>query len=284
MVFVSINYRLGQLGVFAHPALTAENADDGRLGNYGLMDQIAALQWVVRNIAAFGGDPNNVTIFGESAGGLSVNALMVSPEARGLFHRAVSQSGYGRGWLHRMTVDSPDGRRAAESEGTELATAVGVQGNDLAVLRAVPATTIVAQPRPPGHLYFILDGKVLTDDMWAAFRANKEAPVPFMLGSNSHEFPGIAWNSDRPDLHAFVTDDDYNALATMYGSREQLDHHLISDFLFTQQARALAKLHSQNGHPTFLYLFSVVDDAAAAEGKGAPSRCRNPLCLRYAES
>lgn len=269
VVFVSINYRIGQLGVFAHPALTAENADGGRLGNYGLMDQIAALQWVSRNIAVFGGDPNNVTIFGESAGGLSVNALMVSPQARGLFHRAVSQSGYSRGSFHRMTVDSLDGRRAAETEGQELAAAVGVTGNDLAALRAVPAATIVAQPRPPGHLYFILDGTVLTDDMWAVFRANKEAPVPLMIGSNSHEFSGISWDSPRPDLHAFVSDDAYGALAQPYGGKDMLDHHLISDFLFTQQARALARMHSNNGHPTSLYLFSVVGDAAAAEGKGA---------------
>ncbi len=176
-----------------------------------------------------------------------------------------------------MTVDSPDGRRAAETEGVELAAAVGVADNDLTALRAVPAEMIVAQPRPPGHLYFILDGKVLTDDMWAAFRAKKEAPVPFMTGSNSHEFPGISWDSERPDLHHFVTNDEYDVLARAYGGRETLDHHLISDFLFTQQARALARLHSRNGYPTFLYLFSVVDDAAAAEGQGA----RHGAEIRY---
>ncbi len=269
VALVSINYRLGRLGVFAHPALTAENADDGRLANYGLMDQIAALQWVARNIAAFGGDPNNVTIFGESAGGLSVNALMVAPEARGLFHRAISQSGYGRGPFSRMTVDSPGGRRAAETEGTELATAVGVEGNDLAALRAVPAAVIVEQFRTNGHLFFVLDGKVLPHDMWAAFRTKLEAPVPFMLGSNSHEFPGIPRSNPRPDLHHFVDDDEYEVLAEAYGDRGVLDDHLISDFLFTQQARALARLHSANGHPTFLYLFSVVDDDAAAQGMGA---------------
>ena len=269
VVLVSINYRLGRLGVFAHPALSAENADDGRLANYGLMDQIAALEWVAGNIAAFGGDADNVTIFGESAGGLSVNALMVSPPARGLFHRAISQSGYGRGPFSRLRVDSPGGRRAAETEGLELAFAVGVEGNDLAALRAVPADVIVAQYKPQGHLYFVLDGKVLTDDMWAAFRAKKEAPVPFMLGSNSHEFPGIAWTDPRPDLHAFVDDDEYAALAQAYGSTEVLDRNLISDFLFTEQARALARMHSRNGYPAFLYLFSVVDAAAGAEGKGA---------------
>lgn len=269
VVLVSINYRLGRLGVFAHPALTAENADNGRLGNYGLMDQIAALQWVARNIATFDGDPGNVTIFGESAGGLSVNALMVSPQARGLFHRAISQSGYGRGPFSRMTVDSPGGRPAAETEGVELAEAVGVTGKDLAALRSVPAAAIVKHYKAQGHLYFILDGKVLPNDMWATFRAGKEAPVPFMLGSNSHEFAGIAWTDRRPDLHYFVEDKEYDALAKAYGGPEMLDHNLISDFLFTEQARALARMHSKNGHATFLYLFSVVDAAAAADGKGA---------------
>jgi para-nitrobenzyl esterase len=269
VVLVSINYRLGRLGVFAHPALTAENADDGYLANYGLMDQIAALRWVADNIATFGGDPENVTIFGESAGGLSVNALMVSPAARGLFQRAISQSGYGRGVFSRMTIDSPGGRPAAETEGMELAAAVGVQGNDLTALRAVPASEIVAHYKAQGHLYFVLDGKVLTKDMWDVFRAGDEAPVPFMVGSNSHEFAGIKWTDPRVDLHYFVSDDAYLALVEAYGGKEILDHHLLSDFLFTEQARALARMHSSNGYPTFVYLFSVVSDAAAAAGTGA---------------
>ena len=94
VVVVSFNYRLGWLGFFDHPALASENAGEPT-GNYGLMDQIAALKWVRDNIAAFGGDPDNVTIFGESAGGMSVNDLMVSPKARGLFAKAISESGLG---------------------------------------------------------------------------------------------------------------------------------------------------------------------------------------------
>lgn len=277
VVMVSINYRLGRLGVFAHPALTAENADDGRLANYGLMDQIAALQWVQRNIAAFGGDPKNVTIFGQSAGGLSVNALMVSPEARGLFHRAISQSGYGRGQFNRMSVDTLDGRRAAETEGVELAESVGVTGNDLSALRAVSASSIIEQYKPQGYLYFVLDGKVLTDDMWATFRAKKEAPVPFILGSTSAEFPGVPWKNRRLEMRYFMEDKDHDTLSKSYGGSEVLDDNLMSDFIFTQQARALAKMHSENGYPTFLYLFSVVRDADALEGKGA----RHSAEVRY---
>jgi para-nitrobenzyl esterase len=269
VILVSINYRLGSLGVFAHPALTAENADGGRLGNYAIMDQIAALEWVRRNIKAFGGDPNNVTIFGESAGGLSVNALMVSPEARGLFQRAIAESGYGRGHFSRMRENSSDGRPAAETEGVELATALGVRGNDLAALRALPAMAIIDYRKPAGYLYFILDGKVLTDDMWATFRAGKEAPVPFMLGSNSHEFPGGPWKDHRQDLAAFVKDDDRDALAKAYGGAEALDDNLMSDFLFTQQARALARLHTRNGFPTYVYEFSVVLPEEMSRKQGA---------------
>ena len=94
-IVVTINYRLGRFGYFAHPALTAENADGGRLGNYGLMDQIAALQWVQKNIAAFGGDPKKVTVFGESAGAVAVQMLTTTQAAKGLFVRAISESGGG---------------------------------------------------------------------------------------------------------------------------------------------------------------------------------------------
>lgn len=119
VVLVSISYRLGRLGYFAHPALTREAADGGKLANYGLMDQVAALQWVRRNIAAFGGDPARVTIFGQSAGALSVQALMASPPARGLFQRAIVQSGYYRGsyprlsGVRRSTTASPRSARSA---------------------------------------------------------------------------------------------------------------------------------------------------------------------------
>ena len=184
VMLVAINYRLGRLGLFAHPALTKENADGGRLANYGLMDQIAALAWVKRNIAAFGGDPNNVTIFGESAGGASVDTLMISPLALGLFHAAISQSGYGRGAFQRVSTISSEGVRSGETEGVMFAESLGLKGDDLAGLRAVPAQKIAEMPIASEKLYhFMLDGKVITRDMWDVFRSNEEAPVPFMIGS-----------------------------------------------------------------------------------------------------
>lgn len=132
-VVVTINYRLGRLGFFAHPALSREHPGEP-LGNYAMMDQIAALRWVARNIRAFGGDPGNVTVFGESAGGNAVNLLMISPEARGLFQRAVSQSGPGRGHEFRLDAPGTDVRPSAESLGASFARSLGV-GDDAAALR-----------------------------------------------------------------------------------------------------------------------------------------------------
>ena len=125
VVVVTINYRLGRLGFFAHPALLKESPNELQ-GNYALMDQIAALQWVKRNIGVFGGDPNNVTIFGESAGGAAVNTLMIAPPARGLFHKAISQSGLGR--ERRMLLDraAPDGKPSALDDGVQFATKLGL--------------------------------------------------------------------------------------------------------------------------------------------------------------
>ena len=154
LVFVSFNYRLGRFGFFAHPALSKESPD-GPLGNYGYLDQIAALQWVKRNIGAFGGDAANVTVFGESAGGGSVFMLMTSPLARGLFHKAIVESGGGRGSGFGGGFGSPvllrtpgaKGEPSAEARGTAFAAKNGITGNDaaaLAALRKLPADTLIA--------------------------------------------------------------------------------------------------------------------------------------------
>ena len=132
VLFVSFNYRLGRFGFFAHPALTAEQAG-GPLANYAIMDQIAALKWIRRNIAAFGGDPNNVTICGESAGGMSVHILMTSPESRGLFQKAIVQSGGGRANLMRGRKLS-GGPDSAEAIGVAFAKQNGIEGTDAQAL------------------------------------------------------------------------------------------------------------------------------------------------------
>ena len=145
IVFVSFNYRLGRLGFFSHPALTAEAA--GPLGNYAYLDQIAALEWVKRNIAAFGGDPARVTVMGESAGGISVLDLLVSPLAKGLFQQAIVMSGGGRAAMSNRPLNGKTaGKGTAEDVGVAFARSADIEGTDaqaLARLRALPAKRLL---------------------------------------------------------------------------------------------------------------------------------------------
>src|SRR6202012_3095073 len=137
VVIVSFNYRLGELGFMAHPALASERTSDEATGNFGLLDQIAALKWVQKNIATFGGDPNNVTIFGESAGGMSVNDLMVSPLARGLFTKAISESGLGL--IH--TTTETESHEAAARFAAHMG---GVDSNGAVLLQRLRAQSTAA--------------------------------------------------------------------------------------------------------------------------------------------
>src|SRR5690349_14304837 len=140
VILVGINYRLGRAGWFAHSALTRENPK-GLLGNYGLMDQIAALEWIQDNIERFGGDKKNVTIAGGSAGAISVNYLMLAKQSRGLFHKAISQSGFGR--TYAQALHTEDGSPSVEQLGAAFAERAGIKGDDAATaqaLRAFPFT------------------------------------------------------------------------------------------------------------------------------------------------
>jgi para-nitrobenzyl esterase len=194
VVLVSFNYRLGRFGFFAHPQLTQQANGAGEpLGNYGYMDQLAALRWVKRNVAAFGGDVANVTIIGESAGGMSVNALLTSPQAQGLFAKAVVLSG-GDG------TSSDPGLAAVERIGANFAAAKGIAADDphaLDKLRALPAEQVVdgmnlanRAPQDPAT-YFgpFADGKVAVD-AGAAFASGRFAKVPVMIGATSADIGG----------------------------------------------------------------------------------------------
>lgn len=182
VVVVSMNYRLNVFGFFAHPAL-AEESDRKSAGNYGLMDQLAALQWVKRNIARFGGDPNQVTIFGESAGSFSVSAQMASPLAQGLFHRAIGESGsyLGEGPLPMKT--------AAQAGQADLKFATGLGKATLAELRAMPADEILKAAMKPGMTRFVpvVDGYFLTDTVPKIFQAGQQSHVPLLAGWNAQE-------------------------------------------------------------------------------------------------
>ena len=185
VVLVTFNYRLGVFGFLAHPDLTKES-ENHTSGNYGLMDQVAALQWVKRNIASFGGDPNRVAIFGESAGSGSVSLMQASPLAKNLFHAAVGESGgnfSGRNVVHLS---------AAEETGAKFAKAVGV--SFLAELRSKPTdellTASVGSASPAGGAYGftpIVDGYVIPEDVYLIFLKGAQNKVPVLVGSNSDE-------------------------------------------------------------------------------------------------
>ena len=183
VVLVTINYRLGVLGFLAHPELADPDAG-GAIGNWGLLDQVAALRWVRDNIAAFGGDPQNVTIFGQSAGGMSVAALLAVPAAQGLFHRAIVQSGPPRA----MPAER------AEEMAAKLLGELGVGA--VADLRRVPVTALLKaeaslyaqRPRTPLTLTPVVDGAVLQADPLKAIADGAAADVPLLIGTNRDEF------------------------------------------------------------------------------------------------
>jgi para-nitrobenzyl esterase len=175
-VIVTLNYRLGALGFFAHPELARESGRNAS-GNYGMMDAIAALQWVKRNIASFGGDPNNVTIFGESAGAIMIGALVGSPEAKGLFGRAIAQSGAWMGLqMGRMTPGAQ-----AQGAGAKAMEAAGIK--TIAELRAKP----LAELPPLGGAGLIVDGYIIPEDLSITFAAGRQNDVDVLAGSNKDE-------------------------------------------------------------------------------------------------
>lgn len=195
LVVVSLNYRLGHFGFFAHPRLTEENADNGQFFNYGTLDQIAALEWINENISRFGGDSNNITVMGESAGGVSIHALITSPMNDGLFHKAIIMSGADGGDLGTGTLDD------AEDLGVNLALRMGVSPDDpraLEKLRATPATelidglTFLTPPRTP--LTFngggpIEDGKIVAE-FGESYSSGKYQKIPLMIGATADDLGG----------------------------------------------------------------------------------------------
>ncbi|MGD9647798.1 MAG: carboxylesterase/lipase family protein [Pirellulales bacterium] len=267
-VVVTINYRLGPLGFFAHPELTAESPQHAS-GNFGLLDQIAALKWVGQNIAAFGGDPGCVTIFGESAGSLSVNVLVASPLAKGLFHRAIGQSG---------TAFRPLGTlEAAEKQGEKL-----LGDSSLADLRQLSPEKLLelAGSRGDGRTAPIVDGWLLPDQPLAIYAAGKQNLVPTITGSNADEMTTLAPTASRPKtLKALQAQialllGDPAAVNRLYPATSDADVErayldLVGDVTFTLPARMWARWNTQAGSTTYLYQFTRVPPQAQSAGLGA---------------
>ena len=287
VIFVSMNYRLGRFGFFGFPALTAEHPDDPH-GNYGYMDQIAALKWVRSNIAAFGGDPDNVFVFGESAGGGSVHMLLSSPMAKGLFAKAGVESGGGRGELmgpRQLSKDQP-GLPSLETIGVNFAKTNGIDGNGadaLAKLRALPADKIVAglgmmsmmqASGPPTYGGPIEDGKVVTQSPEAAYKSGDFAHVPLLIGANSADIGfGTARTADEALTQAFDGDAktaraDY--AATTDGSDREIMYSIAMDKMMVEPARFGAQEFSAAGLPAYEYRFSYVSPEAEAAFKASP--------------
>jgi len=226
VLVVSMNYRLGIFGFFSHPELAKESGHNAS-GNYGLMDQLAALEWVKKNIATFGGDPDNVTIFGESAGSFSVSALMASPLAQGLFHRAIGESGAFFGSTlslrTRAETEAADAKFASESLGAA----------SLADLRAKSAADLLqaASKDPSFRFTPNIDGYFLPEPVAAIFAAGKQAHIPLLAG----------WNRDEGSFRMFFGKD----------SATEENFHKHAETQFGADAA------------TFLKLYPAGNDAAA---------------------
>ena len=234
---------------------------------------IAALRWVATNIHAFGGDPTNVTIFGESSGAAAVNRLMIAPPARGLFHRAIQQSGNGREYTPRLRERNPDGLASAEDSGKEFAVSMGVSTDDPAALRAIPAERIVAAGnRTAIEGGPVIDGITLTMEVAEAFERGLEAPVPFISGSTSLELPIPPEMMEQTLARAVtrISAEDREAMARGYASEAEFKRKFLSDLIFREPARFLAAAHAKNGHATYLYRFDVLSTSMRSMLKGAP--------------
>lgn len=271
IVVVTINYRLGIFGWLAHPELSKESPL-AISGNYGLLDQIEALKWVRQNISAFGGDPSNVTIAGESAGALSVMYLMASPAARGLFAKAIAESAY--------MISTPEltkrgfGAFSAEESGAYLAAAI--HAANVAALRAMDSGTlnnaaVVAGFEPAGAI----DGRVLPRQLVDVFDRGEQAPVPLLAGFNGGEIRSLRIlvppAPATPAQYESTIRDRYLDLAdqflTLYPSAQMQDSILATtrDALYGWTAERLVRKQASLGLPSYLYFFDhgypAADDA-----------------------
>jgi len=290
VILVSMNYRLGRLGHFAFPALSKEHPEEPK-GSYAFMDMIASLKWVQQNIAAFGGDPKNVTIFGFSAGGVAIHALLTLPSAKGLFQKAVSHSGGGRdGVLYSRPIDKENSSKyypvSAETVGINFARKHGIEGTDaaaLAKLRAMKVEEIVdggqendGQGGPRIYSGPIFDGKFVTETFAGAYSAGKQARVPLMIGNNSAEIGGpfVNASSSKEELFSLFGDlkDEAKAAYDPDGQKTfaEVQTRFNTDKVWQEPARFVAASFAAINQPSYVFLFSYVPTAQKERNQFGP--------------
>ena len=276
VVVVTINYRLGIFGFFAHPELTKESGRNAS-GNYGMLDQVAALRWVRENIAAFGGNPQNVTIFGESAGSFAVSALMASPLATGLFHRAIGESGAyfsaGNGTLalQSLAATEQQGAKFASSSGSESLAALRARSGE-ELLNAALKTQPWFSPN--------IDGYFLREDVYTTFAAGTQAHVPLLAGWNADEVRGgVVLAKQTPTAQSFTEDtrkrfgDQADAILKAYPATtdaEALESAaaLASDVFIGHVTWKWIEMHTQTGTCTGLSLLLRPKDSRRTRHEG----------------
>lgn len=279
VVLVTTNYRLGVFGFFAHLELSRASAHHAS-GNYALLDQIAALQWVHHNIAHFGGDPDNVTVFGQSAGAISTSALMASPLAQGLFHKAISQSGSIT--LHPAKL--ADLEAAGETWAQSLPIPPGQQ--PVAYLRSLGSADLLKAASPPTDrgaprpdIRIGLDGWVLTSNPAQVFFSGRQAPIPMIIGNNSRELPKMASADQvRKDIERGMPPDMVSGVLAAYGlahdgtgaADDPINGPLSVQFIVDVQFRCTGTTqqtwHEAAHHPAYGYQFDRAIPGREAEG------------------
>jgi para-nitrobenzyl esterase len=280
VILTTINYRLGRLGHFAHPALSKEHPEEFK-GSYAYMDQIAALKWIQENIAAFGGDPKNVTIFGFSAGGVSVHSLLTIPAAKGLFHKAIGESSGGRdGVLTGRPINKENADPlysvSAETIGINFARKHKIQSTDasaLAKLRALSVEEIVdgGQESDSSGLRIysgpILDGKLVVETAERAYEAGRQANVPLIIGNCSAEIGGPFVSNAKSKEALFASFGEFEAEAKAAfdpGGDKQFDEVITkfnTDWVWGEPARMTATAFVAKQAPTYMYQFGFVPPA-----------------------
>ena len=311
VVLVSFNYRLGHFGFFAHPALSAEQKGE-LLGNYAIMDQIAALQWVKRNVAAFGGDPRNVTIFGESAGGVAVHILMISPLSEGLFQKAIVESGGGRpGLLAGRPLSG--GGDSGEARGLVFAKKYGIEGTDAAALKAlrdVPAATIAKgfNMTTMGDSSYaggpLVEGKLVLGSPSTLYAKGKGVRVPLIIGATDSDI-GFVQAKTLDELYASFGANADKARA-LYGAGSKTADSSVadskvaepkgaatqaadpnvafraiavqasSDQIMAEPVRHIARIRTAQGLKVWQFRFSYIAESLRNQWPGAPHATEIP--------